>query len=447
MGPGAPGWGKDWRASVPGLADPAAACFHGRMKNRSASRIVTVPVVAALVAVSFMALSCAPAPEPIAFPRIDRRPPPGLWGREPLAALPAPDPSSEDPFQVDLRSMDLSALDLSAPGSADILSEADFDTRTLWPPAERMPAGFDREAVMETGRNPGLGIRSLHACGIDGRGVGIAIIDQPLLTDHAEYAARLRLYEEISLGSPFESQMHGSAVASIAVGKTTGVAPGADLYYIAALSGKWDPVAGKAVRNFSDKAEAVRRVLEINRQLPRERRIRVISISVGWGPDEEGYREITAAVAAAERQGILVVSSSLEESFGFSFHGLGREPTADPERLESYGPGSWWEDFYWASDREMEATLLVPMDSRTLASQSGPGDYVFYRTGGWSWSIPWIAGLYALAAQADPSITPGRFWDLALETGRSIPLERAGIKREFGIIPDPVALVDALMKR
>ncbi len=54
-----------------------------------------------------------------------------------------------------------------------------------------------------------------------------------LLVDHQEYRDRIRLYEEINIDKGTPAQMHGAAVASIAVGKTVGVAPEADLYYIA----------------------------------------------------------------------------------------------------------------------------------------------------------------------------------------------------------------------
>jgi hypothetical protein len=88
---------------------------------------------------------------------------------------------------------------------------------------------FDKEQA----KNPGLGVRRLHEKGITGRGVRVAILDQPLLVDHQEYVERVRLYEEIDLQGRTEPAMHGAAVASIAVGKTVGVAPEAELYYIA----------------------------------------------------------------------------------------------------------------------------------------------------------------------------------------------------------------------
>jgi len=86
------------------------------------------------------------------------------------------------------------------------------------------------------------------------------------------------------------------------------------------------------------------------------------------------------------------------------------------------------------------------MDSRTTASPGGVDEYVFYREGGWSWSIPYIAGAYALAAQVKPTITPDEFWQLALQTGRMIELEHEGKVFEFGPILDPIDLVIELQK-
>ncbi len=73
-----------------------------------------------------------------------------------------------------------------------------------------------------------MAIRALHAEGITGKGVGIAIIDQPLLVGHEEYASEIIRYDATGLvGVP--PQMHGSPVASVAVGKQIGVAPEAVL--------------------------------------------------------------------------------------------------------------------------------------------------------------------------------------------------------------------------
>jgi hypothetical protein len=371
-----------------------------------------------------------------------RRPAPLIFGRGRLESVPAYDPkNAETPFQIDLRSFDLSRLNVGD-RLADLL-RADFDSKTRWP--AKLPKGFDPARFMELGRDPGLQARKLHARGVTGRGVGIAIIDQNLLVDHVEYRDRLRLYEEIHAWKG-PAEMHGSAVASIAVGKTVGVAPESDLYYIAATSGM--PAGNQWDYDFTWLAKAIDRLLEINASLPKKNRIRVISISVGWTPQKKGYQEIMAAVERAKKAGVFVISTALEQTHSLEFQGLGREPPADPNSFASYRPGSFWAPEFWDGTQRFAPgrRLLVPMDSRCLASPTGPDDYAFYRQGGESWSVPWIAGLYALACQVKPDITPEDFWAAALRTGRTIRIHNDGTKVDFGTIANPVALIESLQR-
>lgn len=408
--------------------------------------------------VVFLAACAAPATStspPSGLPEVStaRHPLPADYsGVNIYADVPKYDPDSDDPWQVDLRSSDLTKLDLSK--SKEDLLFADFDSQTKWPAADKMPADFDWQKIMETGKDPGLGIRTLHNQGVTGKGIGIAIIDQPLLTEHQEYKDRLQLYEEINILPDTTAQMHGAAVTSIAAGKTVGVAPDADLYYIGAWTGDWKPETDDFTWNFTYYAQAVRRVLEINRSLSEDRKIRVIAMQVGWDASQAGYEEITAAVREAKAAGMLVVSSNLSETYDWYFQGLGRDPLDDPNQFESYRPGLWWEkDFYDGMSltshrgKPSQQTLLVPMDSRATASPTGGKDYVFYRSGGWSWSIPYLAGMYALAAQVKPDITPEEFWKTALKTGKTIQLQHDGKEYEFGVILDPQALIDELQSR
>jgi len=204
---------------------------------------------------------------PIVFPKIDRHPSAGDFGRGKLSALPSYNPDSGDYWQVDLRGYDLSGLDLR--NSLKDLSYADFDDKTTWPPADKMPAGFDWKQIMNLGKNPGLNLQTLHGEGITGKNIGIAIIDQTLLVDHQEFADRIQLYEETADIQGASYSMHGPAVASIAVGKTVGVAPEADLYFIATAmcsQGTYES------NDFACLAKSVLRIIEINRQLPSDRK-------------------------------------------------------------------------------------------------------------------------------------------------------------------------------
>lgn len=372
---------------------------------------------------------------------IARHPEPAnLSGFHVYTELPAFDPTSMEPFQVDLRSSDLTELDLSKSG--DNLLYASFDSRTQWPTSDKMPPDFDWQPIMETGKDPGLGMRALHAEGITGKGVGIAIIDGTLLVDHIEYLNQIRVYEEPEpIDRGMYARMHGPAVASIAVGKSVGVAPEADLYYIAV-----DSCFGFDA-DFACTARSVRRIIEINSGLPADRKIRVLSMSVGWGPQSKGYEEFAVALNEAQAAGIFVISSTLAQTDGWRFIGLGRNSSlADPNNFQSYEPAMPWLDYFY-QNRFPANTLWVPMDSRTAASPTGISDYAFYREGGISWSIPYLAGMYALAVQVKPDITPEQFWETALQTGRTIQLQHDGKDYELGVILDPRALIEEIKSK
>jgi Subtilisin-like serine proteases len=344
----------------------------------------------------------------------------------------------------DLRCRDISGLDLR--NNLNELLHSDFDSKTRWP--KSLPVGFDPDSIMGIGKNPGLHIRNLHQMGITGKGVGIAIIDQSLLIDHCEYKNQLKMYEEIHSLKGGKAAMHGAAVASIAVGKTVGVAPEAELYYISSqLGSMWANIKYKLFNkgNVNPKwcAKSIYRILEINKTLPSDKKIRVISIS--FGSDKKSFLK---AIAKASNEGVFVISSSLSRTHNLRFHGLGKECLTNPDDVNSYFPGSWWsKSFYDSPDNfRIDSTLMVPMDSRCTASQSGKNSYVFYSTGGWSWSIPYIAGLYVLACQVNPGVTPQEFWKKALETGDTIELDKNGKKYKFGKIVNPVKLMENLKK-
>ena len=371
------------------------------------------------------------------------RPDPADFGRGKLSELSVYSPDSTNPFQVDLRGTDLSQVNV-ANRLSDLL-HADFDSKTVWPAT--LPDRFVPSKIMDLGKIPGLRMRELHRRGITGKGIGLGIIDQTLLVDHQEYRDQLKTYEELHSPRGAPAQMHGPAVASIAVGKSVGVAPEADLYYIAEMHGEM--VQGKLEWDFTWLAQAIDRLVEINGTLPKEHRIRVISISVGWSPGQKGCAATDAAVAQATQAGIFVISTALERTHQLAFHGLGRYPLEDPDQTESYGLGSWWARGFLNGSRRFSPgeRLLVPMDARATASPTGPEDYVYYATGGWSWSVPYLAGLYALACQVDPDITPELFWATALGTGRVISVAPEGQSLELGNIVDPIALVEALQQQ
>lgn len=365
-----------------------------------------------------------------------------------LNSLPAFDPNNYGPYQVDIRKSDLSDLNLE--DKLPDLVHATFDTITRWP--NRLPVSYNPEQVLEYGKNPGLGIRQLHASGINGKNIGIAIIDSVLLQNHIEYKDNIKFYKEMH---SFETspQMHGPGVASIAVGKTVGVAPEAYLYYIATSWENRDR-AGRTEDDFTWLVKAIDEILKLNKDLAKNKKIRVISISVGVPSDKKGYKEFMQAINRAKQENIFVVSSSLKATYGYGYDGLDRYPLDDPEKLSSYkviraSEKKFYEnnDSFYSNRTEnlkVNEILFVPMNSRSLASEQGINEYTFYSQGGWSWCSPYIAGLYALACQVNPNITTDIFWNTALETGDTLKIEKDNKSYELKKIINPQKLIESL---
>lgn len=338
----------------------------------------------------------------------------------------------------DARSRDLSGKDFS--NSLDKLLSTDFDSKTIWP--EALPEGFNPQQIMDQNRNPGLGVRSLHEQGITGKGVNIGIVDQSLLTDHVEYKDRLKMYKELNtLDTELCASMHGPAVASIAVGSTVGVAPEANLYYVSLDFGKSD----KDGKNMAPYIEGLSYLLDLNELLPEEDKLDVISISRGWTSDLPGAAEMEALIDRAKEDGVFVVTVSIEDNYSMNFMGTSRAPLSSPDDRSAYQPGMFFSDDYRFGGSFYENTLMVPMDFRTTASPTGTEDYASYTNGGLSWATPYLAGVYALARQVKPDVTPEEFYQTAMETSSDIPYtDQPGKEYTLYNLIDPPALIAAL---
>ena len=297
------------------------------------------------------------------------------------------------------------------------LEKMPFDSRTQWPPRDRLPEGFDPARRLEESKGPGLGVAGLHAQGLDGHGVGIAIIDQPLLRDHQEYAGQLVRYEPIEV--PFVPvQMHGPPVCSIAVGQKCGVAPKASIYYYAVPPWKW--------QDNKPWAEQLEKIIEFNKTLTDRPKIRVVSISLGAFSQRPNFDLWKAAVEKASQNGILGVTC--DPKF-LRLATLRRDPNGDPDDPSCYTTG-------WYS--ALRAALCVPAGNRTTASHYGRDVYTYWVEGGMSWTVPYLAGLAALAFQIDPEIPPAQIKELWTATAT---------KTTVGPIVNPPKFIEAVRSR
>ena len=365
---------------------------------------------------------------------------------------------------------DASGVDFSNAG--DKLPYIRFSSETKFPGADKMPKGFNPHRVLENGKAPGLNIANLHAMGITGKGITVAIIDQPLNTEHIEIKDNIIHYESAGYPEHIEAQFHGTAVSSLLAGKTCGVAPDAKIVYFAApgtktkmaiadenfqkvlrqyfpkninfeetikdiLDGrhqideefrhkinkiiatlppdiKEQAFSVKTEIDFTHRANALRKILFMNARLPQDKKISAVSISWGMlGTDPESTKLIKKLIES----GVMVLTTDSPRFYGnkAAFTTIDRNMNSDPNDIKSYEAGFWK-----ANKDNWHERLLVPAGGRTIAGCLDYDDYIYCgANSGMSWSTPYLVGVYALAKQIAPNLTPHRFFEIAQQTAVS----------------------------
>lgn len=364
------------------------------------------------------------------------------------------------------------ATNVNFSNAGDKLPYIRFSSKTEFPSVDKMPDGFNPEQVLENGKAPGLSIGDLHAMGITGKGITVAIIDQPLNTEHSEIKDNIIHYESNGYPEHLEAQFHGTAVSSLLAGKTVGVAPDAKIVYFAANATKikrtladenfqkvlrqyfpkdmdFDETIKDILNNrhqideefshkinqlianlppdikeqafsvkteidFTHRANALRKILFMNARLPQDKKISAVSISWGMlGTDPESTKLIKQLIDS----GVMVLTTDSERFYGdkANFITIDRKMNSNPDDIQSYEAG------FWKKDKDnLHEHLLVPAGGRTIAGNQSNDDYIYCGAdSGMSWSTPYLVGVYALAKQVAPNLTSHHFFEIAQQTAVS----------------------------
>jgi len=281
---------------------------------------------------------------------------------------------------VDLSELDLSGytnmfsgelpeLYLSTAQAAQQNIVTDWTDNVIWPTPDKMPAGINPAQILEQAKQSPE-IREMHYVGKTGQGINIAIIDQRLNLEHPEYASNVKLYKVIPSYLKEKTAYHGSLVAGIAVGHTTGVAPDANLYYYSAPSSEIQK-DGNRVHSRKYVIKAIKEIIKYNQTHPDSEKIRFLSCS--WGGNEDLHKqECDELFNICEQNGIKVI--------GGAYASLNVQPCDKryPNRTNKIG---------------------IPTNGKTTSFWQGGFSYT--RQGGFSSVCPYVAGVFACATQGN----------------------------------------------
>ncbi|MDD4520066.1 MAG: hypothetical protein PHI50_04205 [Alphaproteobacteria bacterium] len=307
------------------------------------------------------------------------------------------------------------------------------------------------EKEIEVAKDPGLNIRFLHKKGYTGKGVHVAIIDQGLVEhykDIEEYGNQV-----VSYNGHHESSMHGPGVLSLLAGKTCGVAPDAKVHYFARYSGTEYEMMEKGLGVRLLLAQKINEIIDLNKTLPPQEKIRVISASAGWDPLDGGATEINKAVRRAIDNDIFPLTTSAMKYSDLDMCHARCELNKDRNNPKNYTFGK-------KTQEEIENDLIqnpknpkawvskmvtVPTNNRVYSNSEGDNGFAFDENGmgGLSWGVPWVAGMYALACQADETMTMDRFIEKVNKTKSKISIDVNGTKVNTNVF-SPLGLINSI---
>ena len=252
--------------------------------------------------------------------------------------------------------------------------------------------------ILKLGMDPGLGIRELHAQGITGKGITVAIIDQPMRIDHPEFEGKIIRYLEIGTDLP-DVSMHGPAVTSLLVGDHIGTAPDARVYFVGVPS--W-------LEDAQYYADALDWIVEENKKLSEGSKIRVVSVSTMpsglWALLHKNQDAWDAAYKRATEAGVLVLDCTYEQGITVQC----TQDLNDPDNMEKCIPN-------WSGPiNPPHPRINIPTRRTTAIERDGEPvfSYQYTGTGGPSWTVPYLSGVLAMGWQINPDLTSAQLLDM-----------------------------------
>ncbi len=290
-----------------------------------------------------------------------------------------------------LQGVNLTSYDLR--DKADILPTLSFNSVTKWPSADKLPANFNPQKILEYGKQPTLGLDNLHLQGYTGKGVNIAYIDQPNQSDHPEFInANIKYFNTAPKNPDMKyPSMHGPSVLSILCGKSFGVAPESNVNFFYLPS--W-------IDDNMTRVDAFKKLIEVNKTLPENQKIKIVGLSDSVGNGiRKNANEYHKMVKEIEANGIMffdVDTINIAHAHISYFNDRNDPNSYEPAQLLKLNTSMNYNN---------RKSLYIPSSGITTANGYFKDDYIYWINGGASWMVPYLVGVIALGLQVDPTLT------------------------------------------
>ena len=257
------------------------------------------------------------------------------------------------------------------------------------------------------------GLDNLHAKGIDGKGVTVAVIDSGI-AQHEDFGDRIKAFRDFDAGratpkKPIDPTGHGTHIAGIIAGSSDiadGIAPGVEL-------------VGCRIDSEEEAIRAIDWVIANKEKYS----IDVLNLSLGVdAPDNPAEDEFRMAAERAIEAGLVVVAAAGNECTAQQCYSTISSPGISPDvitvgALDDKGTSRAKDDrVYSASSRGKKngskpdlvaegVNILAPLAPNSTFAEglAATADYV--ALAGSSQATPMVAGTVALMLQVNPNLS------------------------------------------
>lgn len=353
--------------------------------------------------------------------------------------------------------------------SIDSFKKLSFDERTSF--SKEQQDRFNPKVLLEKGKNFGLGLDKLHQIGLNGNCINIAIIDwtydynNPEMID-SENGSKILLYDDSKVDKKFRDDdgFHGKTVSSLLVGNNVGVSPKSKLFYFAT----------NQLREDTEISDILEKIKKLNEQ---GSNIQLVSMSSSFNDDRlnelhtkdlqqqncafisstnfgqqgfnymcrDNYKDIDDSnnfelENSAERDFSEERFDKVLEAVRNQFDERGKQIedlyielensdennngdllekirllTEEQDKIKPYLHMNH-QEFIDTRKKSEQKSIYIPCGGRTYPQIGNDSSYMYCGHASASWTIPQVAGLFAISKQIDPNLSFEEFSEISKTT-------------------------------